>query len=254
MTAFVVTAVAAALASALELFEALAIVLAVAVTRRARDAWLGAAAAAVVLVVVVAAVGPALDTIPLHPLQVVIGTVLLLVGLEWLRKNMLRLAGRRTRSSSLREYVEERDALEAATAPPPGAVDWQSRIVAFKGVLLEGVEVILIVIALGARPGGLAPATVGAAAALAVVVAVGVVAHRPLARLPETELKYVVGVMLTSFGVFLTGEGLDVAWPLEDAALLLIAAVVVVASQLLVRRMALGPSGRRSGDDAAVAA
>ena len=168
------------------------------------------------LAVVVVAVGPLLlARLPLGPLQVVIGTALLLFGLEWLRKGVLRLAGRRSPSNSFQEYLEEREALEGMAPPPPGRPDWPARVVAGKGVLLEGVEVVLIVAALGAGPDGLAPAIAGAAIAVVLTIAVGVVLHRPLMRLPESHLKYAVGIVLSSFGVFFLGEGLGVEWPLR---------------------------------------
>src|SRR5205823_7076295 len=121
------------------------------------------------------------------------------------------------------EYMEERAELEAVALPPAGEADWAGRAIAFKGVLLEGVEVILIVTALGARPGGLAPALIGGTVALALVVGIGAVLHQPLSRLPETHLKYAVGIVLTTFGVFFAAEGVGVHWPLSDAALLYLA-------------------------------
>jgi uncharacterized membrane protein len=126
--------------------------------------------------------------------------------------------------------------------PPPGVPDWAGRAISFKGVLLEGVEVILIVTALGARPGGLTPTLVGGILSVVLVVAIGLVLHAPLRRLPETHLKYVVGVVLTSFGVFFTAEGLDVEWPGADAALLYIAAVLVLVSQLRIAALARPPA------------
>ena len=231
MTAFVLTLVGAALAVALELLEALAIVLAVGSARRWRDAVIGALAAVLLLAVVVVAVGPLLlGRLPLGPLQVVIGTALLLFGLEWLRKGVLRLAGRRSPSNSFQEYLEEREALEALPPPEPGRPDWPARVVAGKGVLLEGVEVVLIVAALGAGPDGLAPAIAGAAIAVVIVVGIGVALHRPLMRLPESHLKYAVGVVLSSFGVVFLAEGLGVEWPGGDAALLYVAATLLAAS------------------------
>ena len=233
------TALGAALAVGLELLEALAIVLAVGATRSWRDALLGAAAAVALLAAAVVVVGPLLlGSLPLDALKVVIGTALLLFGLEWLRKGVLRLAGRRAPSSSLREYLEEREAMEAAPLPPPGAADWPARVVAGKGVLLEGLEVVLIVAALGAGPDGLAPALAGSAVAVLAVLAVGAVVHRPLARLPESHLKYAVGVVLSAFGVFFLGEGLGVEWPLGDAALLYVAAALLAASQAQVAALA----------------
>jgi Ca2+/H+ antiporter, TMEM165/GDT1 family len=242
VTAFVLTLVGAALAVGLELLEALAIVLAVGSARRPRDAVIGAVGAVVVLAVVVVAVGPLLlARLPLGPLQVVIGTALLLFGLEWLRKGVLRLAGRRSPSNSFQEYLEEREALEGMAPVAAGRPDWPARIVAGKGVLLEGVEVVLIVAALGAGPDGLAPAVAGAAVAVVLVIGVGVALHRPLMRLPESHLKYAVGVVLSSFGVFFLGEGLSVEWPGGDAALLYVAGTLLAASWAQVAVLAREP-------------
>jgi Ca2+/H+ antiporter, TMEM165/GDT1 family len=165
----------------------LAIVVAVGATRRWRDALAGAAAALMACGLLAALLGPALAAVDVETLQLIIGTLPLLYGLEWLRQGTLRLAG---------------------------------RLVTFKGVLLEGVEIVIIVAALAGRPEGAAPALIGAAAATVVVVAAGFWLRRPLARVPETELKWGVGVMLTAFGLFFVGEGLDVAWPGGDAAIL----------------------------------
>jgi len=237
--AFVLTLIGAALACGLEMLEALAIVLAVGLTRRMRDALIGAAGAALVCALLALALGPLLlSRVSIEPLRVVIGAALLLFGLEWLRKGILRLAGMRSPSDSFKEFVEEREALEEVQLPAPGEPDWAGRVIAFKGVLLEGIEVILIVTALAARPGGLAPALVGGGVAIVAVIAIGVVAHAPLSRIPETHLKYVVGVVLTTFGVFFAAEGLGVEWPLSDAALLYIAAVVLGFSQLEIASLA----------------
>jgi Ca2+/H+ antiporter, TMEM165/GDT1 family len=235
---FVLTAVGAALAVGLELLEALAIVLAVGVTRRFRDALIGAGLAALGLGLLAAVIGPVLlARIPLDGLRVVIGVLLLLFGLEWLRKGVLRLAGRRSPSSSFREFIEQQEELEGMELPPPGEPDWAARIVAFKGVLLEGVEVILIVTALGARPGGLAPALLGSGVALAIVLGAGVRLRAPLSRVPETHLKYLVGIVLSSFGVFFAAEGMGVEWPLGDAALLYIAATFLTISQAQIHAL-----------------
>jgi Ca2+/H+ antiporter, TMEM165/GDT1 family len=237
VTAFILTMLGATLAVALELFEALAIVLAVGVTRRWTDAALGALGAVVVLAAVAGLVGPVLlASLPLSLLRSVVGVALLLFGLEWLRKGVLRLAGRRALSDSLKEYLEEREAM--AALPPADGPDWPARIVAGKGVLLEGVEVVLIVAALSGGSQGAAPALAGAGLALLVVAAIGLVVHRPLARLPESQLKYGVGLLLTSFGVFFLGEGLGVDWPGGDAALLYVVLAMLTASQLHVRRLA----------------
>lgn len=226
---FVLTMLAAATAVGIEMLEALAIVLAVGVARSFSDAILGAGAAALAVTLLCVAVGPALlGGADLHFLRVVIGGALLLFGLEWLRKGVLRMAGQRRRSSSYEEFVEERD--ELAGEPPPEGADWAARLVAFKGVFLEGLEVGLIVLALGGTPGRLTPALLGTGVALLLVVGIGLVLHQPLRRLPETQLKLGVGVALTAFGTFFTAEGLGVDWPLGDAALLyLIAGLAAVA-------------------------
>src|SRR3954452_6774236 len=225
------------------MLEALAIVLAVGITRRFRDALIGAAGAAIALALLAAVLGPVLiSRVSLESLRIVIGTFLLLFGLEWLRKGVLRLAHLRSPSSSFREFVEEQEELEALAMPPEGQPDWAGRTIAFKGVLLEGIEVILIVTALGARPGGLAPALIGGGVALIAVIVVGLVLHAPLSRLPETHLKYTVGIVLSTFGVFFAAEGLGVEWPGSDAALLYIAAALVVASQARIASLARPPA------------
>jgi Ca2+/H+ antiporter, TMEM165/GDT1 family len=239
--AAVLTALASALACGLEMLEALAIVLAVAVTRRAREAVLGAAAAAGACGVVAGVLGPALAAGGAgDALRLVVGTALLLFGLEWLRKGVLRLAGRRARSDAFAEFVAEREALEAVPAPTAGRFDGPGFAIAFKGVLLEGVEVVLIVSVLAARPSGAAPAIAGAAAALVAVIALGAALHRPLRRLPETELKLLVGLVLTTFGTFFAAEGLGVEWPLGDGSLLLVLAAWCVVSVALARALIRG--------------
>jgi Ca2+/H+ antiporter, TMEM165/GDT1 family len=239
---FVLVALGAGVAVSVELLEALAIVLAVAISRRPADAIIGAAAAVVVCAVLAVVLGPVvLESVPLDALRVIIGVLLLLFGLEWLRKGTLRLGGRRSRSSSLAEYAETREELDAAPLPPEGRPDWAGRIVAFKGVLLEGVEIVVIVTVLAARPSGPAPALVGACAAAVLVLGAGASLHRPLSRIPETELKWGVGVLLTAFGVFFAAEGLGVEWPGGDAAVLYLVAVLAVVSQAQVRWLARTP-------------
>jgi Ca2+/H+ antiporter, TMEM165/GDT1 family len=230
---FILVALGASVAVAVELLEALAIVLAVAVTRRWSDALVGAAGAVLACAALAALLGPVLlGNVSLDALRVTIGLLLLLFGLEWLRKGTLRLAGRRSRSSSLAEFVETQEELSEAPLPPPGEPDWAGRFVAFKGVLLEGVEIVVIVTALAARPSGPTPALVGAIAATVVVLALGAWLRKPLARVPETELKWGVGVMLSSFGVFFVAEGLGVEWPGGDAAIVYLIAVLAAVSQL----------------------
>src|SRR5262245_851784 len=239
---FVLVVIGAAVAVSVELLEALAIVLAVGVSRRWRDALVGAAWAVAACALIAAVIGPVvLASVPIETLRLTIGTLLLLFGLEWLRKGTLRLAGRRSRSSSLAEFVEAREALEDVPLPPPGQADWAGRRVAVKGVLLEGVEVVLIVSALAARPSGPAPALVGAAAATIAVLAAGAWLRKPLTRIPETELKWGVGVLLSAFGLFFAGEGLGVDWPGGDAAILYVALILGVASQLQSHWLARQP-------------
>ncbi len=233
------TAIGAGLAVSVELLEAMAIVLAVGVSRRWRDAVLGAVAGVLACAALAVILGPVLlERVPLDTLRVTIGTLMLLFGLEWLRKAVLRLAGAKSRSSALAEYVQTQEVLEGAPLPPVGEADWAGRAVAFKGVLLEGVEVVFIVTTLAARPSGSAPALFGAASAVLVVVALAVWLRGPLTRLPETEMKWGVGVLLCAFGVYFTGEGLHVDWPGGDLALVLLAALLTGASAALARVVA----------------
>ncbi len=234
-------AVGAALAVALELLEAAAIVLAVGLSRRWSDALIGAGAAILVCLTVAIVAGPlVLERLPEAPLEIAIGVLLLLFGLEWLRKGTLRLAGRRARSSALREHLETREQTEALPPPEPGRPDWAARAVAFKGVSLEGVEVILIVTALGQADGARVPVLVGASLAVLAVACAGAWLREPLARLPETELKYGVGLMLSSFGVVFLAEGAGASWPGNDLALLYCAAALALATQIQAHTLARG--------------
>jgi uncharacterized membrane protein len=228
--AFALTLAAATVAVAIEMLEALAIVLAVGVERGFRDALLGAAAAVLAVAALSAAFGPGLlSAADLDALRLIVGTLLLLFGLEWLRKGILRMSGRKSASSSYDEFVAERAEMHRVGPASPGP-DWAARTVAFKGVFLEGLEVALIVVALGSTPGNLLPSIIGAGVALVAVAAIGLVLHRPLMRLPETQLKLGVGIGLTAFGVFFAAEGLGAEWPLGDVALLgLVGALALVA-------------------------
>ena len=169
-----------------------------------------------------------------------IGVLLLLFGLEWLRKGTLRLAGLRARSSARAEYDETIRELTQAEPLPAGGADWPARLVAFKGVLLEGVEIVLIVTVIASQPGNAVPALVGAGIAAVLTIAMGVATRHRLASIPETELKWGVGVMLTAFGVFFCGEGLEVDWPGGDLALLYCVAAIAVAAELRVRALHSG--------------
>jgi Ca2+/H+ antiporter, TMEM165/GDT1 family len=239
---FVLVAIGAAVAVSVELLEALAIVLAVGVSRRWRDAAIGSAWAVAACALLAVLVGPVLlGSVPLETLRLTIGTLLLLFGLEWLRKGTLRLAGRRARSSSMAEFIEAQEELHDVPLPPPGTPDWAGRIVAFKGVLLEGIEVVVIVAALAARPSGPAPALAGAGVASVAVVAAGAWLRKPLMRIPETELKWGVGVLLSAFGLFFAGEGLHVHWPGGDAAIPVLALLLAACSQAQLHWLARRP-------------
>jgi uncharacterized membrane protein len=230
---------AAFLGSMVEAVEALTIVLAVASVRGWRPAGLGALSGLAVLAVIVLALGPLLNRVPLHPLQFLIGILLLLFGMRWLRKAILRAAGLIPLHDETKAFAQETEQLREQARHHQARLDWVAGVASFKAVLLEGIEVVFIVLAVGAGHGLLLPASIGAVAACLLVVAVGFALHRPLARVPENTLKFVVGVMLSAFGVFWTGEGLGVAWPGEDFAIIGFAILFLVIALLavtLVRR------------------
>jgi uncharacterized membrane protein len=208
------------LASAVEMVEALTIVLAVGVTRGWRSTLYGAGAAVVALAVVVAALGPAIASLPFDVLRLVVGALLLVFGLQWLRKAILRSSGYLALHDEDATFAQEQEAARRGGAGERAGVDWYSFTVAFKGVFLEGLEVAFIVITFGtARHHGIALAAAAAGAALIVVAIAGVVAHQPLSRVPENTLKFTVGLLLTTFGTFWGAEGAGAHWPGDDAAL-----------------------------------
>jgi uncharacterized membrane protein len=220
---------AAFLASLVEVVEAFTIVLAVATLRGWRPAAAGTAAGLAVLAGIILLLGPLLDRVPITSLQLAIGILLLLFGMGWLRKASLRAAGIIPLHDEDAIFAAEAAQLGEQTRRQRRNLPWVAGITAFKAVLLEGLEVVFIVIAVGAGRGLLVPAGLGALAACALVLAVGAVIHRPLSRVPENTLKFGVGVMLSAFGVYWTGEGLGVAWPGQDLALLLFAALFLGA-------------------------
>jgi uncharacterized membrane protein len=227
VTSAVVLALAVFAACSVEMVEALTIVLAAGVSRGWRSALEGAAAAVVVLTVIVAAVGlPLARLVPIAALRIAVGGLLLVLGLSWLRKAILRASGHKAPHDEDKIYAETLSGLGG-----PGAVaqrgrrDAQGFVVAFKGVFLEGMEVVLIVITLGSSSHRLPLAAGAAAGAVVVVGAVGAVVAKQLSRVPENSLKMAVGLMLTSFGIFWLGEGLGLHWPLADVAVLWLVAL-----------------------------
>ena len=214
------TVAAAFLASVVEFVEALTVVLAVGVVRGWRGALMGSGAALLVLLCLIALLGSALTRIPLGIVQLAVGTLLLLFGMRWLRKAILRAAGVLALHDEAVIYSQQAQALQQLGGIGAGW-DKVAFATAFKITMLEGLEVVFIVIAVGAGGVGLLiPASLGALAALVVVVALGLVVHRPLSRIPENTLKFVVGVLLSAFGSFWVGEGLGLAWPGQDWAIL----------------------------------
>ena len=219
---------AAFVASLVEVVEAFTIVLAAGTLRGWRGAVAGTAAGLAALALIVIALGPLLDQVPLHLLQLVIGVLLLLFGMGWLRKAVLRAAGIIALHDENVAFAAETADLSDTTMPRGSGFDWLGGVMAFKAVLLEGLEVVFIVIAVGAGRGLLVPASLGALAACVVVLAIGAVVHRPLARVPENTLKFAVGVILCAFGVFWTGEGLGIAWPAGDLMILAFGAAFLI--------------------------
>jgi uncharacterized membrane protein len=208
------------LASLVEGVEALTIVLAVATVRGWRIAGLGAFGGFVTLVLIVSLFGPLLNHIPLSALQIVIGVLLLLFGARWLRKAILRAASIVPLHDEAAIYASETTELRNQAHDSNTRLGWLAGLASFKAVVLEGLEVVFIVIAVGAGRGLIIPASVGAIAAFALVTGIGVLVRRPLARVPENSLKFAVGVMLSAFGVFWTGEGFGIPWPGQDLAIL----------------------------------
>ncbi len=225
------------LASAVETVEALTIVLAAGVARGWRSALAGLGAALLALAVVVAALGPGLTVVPLRDLRLFVGALLLVFGLQWLRKAILRAAGFKALHDEQAVFAHELEGARGAAGVERAGVDWYGFTLAFKGVLLEGLEVAFIVVAFGSTQGSVPLAAAGAALAVVLVGAVGVAVRAPLARVPENTIKFAVGVLLTSFGIFWAGEGAGVRWPGSDAALLAVVAFVVAASGALVVRL-----------------
>jgi Ca2+/H+ antiporter, TMEM165/GDT1 family len=212
-------------ASLVEVVEAFTILLAVAAVSGWRPAALGSGAGLAVLVGLVLLLGSLFAAVPIHLLQFVAGVLLLLFGMRWLRKAVLRSAGIIALSDEERAFAAETEQLERQAERRKNALHWIATLTAFKATILEGIEVVFVVIAVGGARGQLAAASLGAAAAFLLVLAIGLLVHKPLSRVPENRLKLGVGVMLSAFGVYWAGEGLGVAWPGEDLASIAFAAL-----------------------------
>ena len=228
------TVLASFMASMVEFVEALTIVLAVGIVRGWRSALLGTGAALVLLVGLVLILGPALARIPLPMVQLVVGTLLLMFGLRWLRKAILRAAGVLALHDEAKAFAEKTEALRRHDAARGRAIDKVAFVAAFKAVMLEGFEVVFIVIAIGAGGALLVPASVGALLALGVVVVLGLFVHRPLASVPENTLKFGVGVLLAGFGAFWVGEGIGLRWLGGDWAILALVTVFLAIGLALI--------------------
>ncbi|MBV8996136.1 MAG: TMEM165/GDT1 family protein [Pseudonocardiales bacterium] len=235
------------LACLVEAVEALTIVLAAGAGRDWRSAITGASTALAVLALIVAALGPALTAVPLGALRLVVGGLLLIFGLQWLRKAILRAGGLKARHDETAVYRTE---LAAAQAAPPGnrgiIADWYSFILSFKGVLLEGLEVAFIALTFGANQRNIPLAAAAAVAAVIIVTVTGVAVREPLARVPENTMKFAVGVMLTSFGVYWGAEGAGASWPGGDTALLVVVPAVALFALALVVALRLITSSLRA--------
>jgi uncharacterized membrane protein len=245
-------------ACVVESVEALTIVLAVGVTRGWQATMRGVVAGLAVLAVIVAVLGPALTVIPIDALRLVVGGLLLIFGLGWLRKAILRASGLKALHDEEQIYLRQRAAAEQAGAGSGGLlVDAYAFTLAFKGVLLEGLEVAFIVLTFGANQHDVGLAAIAAAAAVVIVAAVGAAVRAPLARVPENTMKFVVGIMLTSFGILWGAEGAGAHWPGSDLALLVIIPAVACFALALVaaarRPGPGGPAGAPAGSPAAAA-
>jgi uncharacterized membrane protein len=237
------------LACAVEAVEALTIVLAVGITRSWSSALSGVGAAVVTLAVLVGALGPALTSLPIDVLRLVVGALLLVFGLQWLRKAVLRSAGLKALHDESQTFAAETEAARSADRAGSG-FDGYAFTIAFKGVLLEGLEVAFIALTFGANQHRVGLAAAAAGAAVAVVAAAGAAARAPLSRVPENTMKYAVGVMLTSFGTFWGAEGAGASWPGGDAALLAIIPSVLLASLAMAAWLRRSPGRGAIGEPA----
>ncbi|MGA8361883.1 MAG: hypothetical protein WB807_03355 [Candidatus Dormiibacterota bacterium] len=239
------------LACAVEAVEATTIVLAAGTARDWRSAIIGLVSAVAVLAVAVVALGPAIGALPIQSLRLFVGGFLLVFGLQWLRKAVLRAGGYKALHNEDEIFRTQLAAARAAATHRVGLVaDWYAFTLSFKGVLLEGLEVVFIVLTFGGNAGNIPIAGIAAGAAIVVVASAGALLRAPLARVPENALKFAVGTLLTSFGVFWGAEGAGAQWPGSDAALLVIIPLTALLAIGLVAALRL--ERRRSHTPAAV--
>jgi len=219
-TGAILLVLAAFLASAVEAVEALTIILALGVTRGWRSPLIGAGIATLALVAVIAVFGPALTLLPIDLLRLVVGTLLLIFGLQWLRKAILRASGYKALRDEAALYRAELAEAQAAETTVYAGMDWYAFTLAFKGVFLEGLEVAFIVLTFGTTQGSIPLAALGAGLALVLVAVIGALVHQPLSGVPENTMKFAVGLMLSTFGIFWSIEGTGIDWPGGDVAIL----------------------------------
>jgi uncharacterized membrane protein len=232
-------AVTTFLAAGIEVIEMVAIVVAVGSTRSWRAALVGAAGGLVVLAALITVLGTALRDVPLQPIRLVVGALLLVFGLQWLRKGVLRIAAQGWAIGQGEEHVDESDV-------PPDGFDWTGFVLSFKGVTLEGLEIAIIVVAVGGASGAIGSAIIGAAAAVIVLAAVGAATYRLIARIPRRALQLFVGSLLSAFGTFWAALGVGVRWPGGDLALLYLVALYACTGVVLLHfvRRWQAPPGR----------
>lgn len=223
------------LACAVEAVEALTILLAAGTARDWRSALSGLAAGLLVLTAIVAVLGPAVSAIPLSPLRLLVGGLLLIFGLQWLRKAILRASGNKALHDEDLIYARELAAARAAGSDRrPLVGDWYAFTLSFKGVVLEGLEVVFIALTFGSNSHNIPLAAAAAVSAVVVVAAAGIAVRGPLSRVPENTMKFIVGIMLTAFGAFWGAEGAGAVWPGADAALLALIPGIALFAFVLV--------------------
>src|SRR3954467_13326770 len=213
-----------------------AIVVAVGSTRSWRAALVGAAGGLVVLTALITVLGTALRDVPLQPIRLVVGALLLVFGLQWLRKGVLRIAAQGWAIGQGEEHVDESDV-------PPDGFDWTGFVLSFKGITLEGLEIAVIVVAVGGGSGGIGSAIIGAAAAVVVLAAVGAATYRLITRIPRRALQLFVGALLCAFGTFWAAEGIGVCWPGAELALVWLAALYAATGLVLLHVVGGGRPG-----------